>query len=99
MGAVGRDIGADLIVASLAEAGVEDQLIRTDRPTGAYLAIEDADGDLHAGVSDLTALETLPTDVIVARLAEAPPEARLVVDANLTDAHLFKAAEADHLGL
>lgn len=92
MGAVGRDIGADLITAALAEAGIEDQLIRTDHPTGAYLAIEDADGDLHAGVSDLTALENLPADAIVAHLAQAPPDARLIIDANLTDAQLFKAA-------
>ena len=92
MGAVGRDIGAALITAAMADAGVSDRLIRTDRPTGAYLAIEDADGDLYAGVSDLTALETLPADAIVAHLAQAPPAARLIVDANLTEAHLFKAA-------
>lgn len=92
MGAVGRDISADLIGAALTEAGIEDQLIRTDHPTGAYLAIENADGDLYAGVSDLTALETLPADAIVAHLAQAPPDARLIVDANLTDAQLFKAA-------
>lgn len=92
MGAVGRDIGADLITASLAQAGIEDQLIRTDHSTGAYLAIEDASGDLHAGVSDLTALEALPTDAIVARLVQAPPYARLIIDANLTPDQLFKAA-------
>ena len=92
MGAVGRDIGADLIITALVEAGVEDQLIRTDHPTGAYLAIENADGDLYAGVSDLTALETLPTDAIVAHLAQAAPDARLIVDANLTSDQLFKAA-------
>lgn len=92
MGAVGRDIGADLIIAALVEAGIEDQLIRTDHPTGAYLAIEDADGDLHAGVSDLTALETLSNDAVVAHLAQAPPDARLVIDANLTSDQLFKAA-------
>ncbi len=92
MGAVGRDIGADLITAAMAEAGIQDQLIRTADPTGAYLAIEDADGDLHAGVSDLTALEALPADVIVAHLAQAPTDARLVFDANLTEAQLFKAA-------
>jgi len=92
MGAVGRDIGADLIAAALAKAGVEDQLIRTDHPTGAYLAVEDADGDLYAGVSDLSALEALSTGAIVARLAQAPPDARLIVDANLTPDQLFKAA-------
>lgn len=92
MGAVGRDIGADLIAAALAEDGVDDQLIRTDHPTGAYLAIEGADGDLHAGVSDLTALEALPLDAIVARLGQAPPDARLIADANLTADQLFKAA-------
>jgi len=92
MGAVGRDIGADLIKATLADAGIEDRLIQTCQPTGAYLAIEDADGDLHAGVSDLTALETLSSDLIVAHLAQAPSRARLIVDANLTPAQLFKAA-------
>ncbi len=92
MGAMGRDIGADLITTALAEAGVDDRLIRTDHPTGAYLAIEDANGDLYAGVADLTALETLPTDAIVAHLAQAPPDARLIVDANLTPDQLFKAA-------
>lgn len=92
MGAVGRDISADLIAAALAEMGIEDRLIRTDHPTGAYLAIENADGDLHAGVSDLTALEAISADVIVAHLAQAPPQARLIVDANMTDAQLFKAA-------
>ncbi len=92
MSAVGRDIGADLIAAALAEAGIEDQMIRTDHPTGAYLAIEDASGDLHAGVSDLTALETLPADAIVAHLAQAPSHARLVIDANLKPDQLFKAA-------
>ena len=92
MGAVGRDVGADVLTAALAEAGIEDRLIRTEHPTGAYLAIEGPDGDLHAGVSDLVALETLGGDAIVAHLAQAPPHARLVVDANLTDVQLFKAA-------
>ena len=92
MSAVGRDIGAELIKAALDAAGIEDQMIRTDHPTGAYLAIEDASGDLHAGVSDLTALETLPTDAIVAHLAQAPTHARLVIDANLTPDQQFKAA-------
>lgn len=92
MGAVGRDVGADLITATMAEAGIENRLIRTGHPTGAYLAIEDADGDLHAGVSDLTASEALPADAIVAHLAQAPPDARLIVDANLTPDQLFKAA-------
>lgn len=92
MGAVGRDIGADLITAALAEAGIEDKLIRTDHPTGAYLAIEGADGDLYAGVSDLTALESLSAHAIVAHLGQAQPDARVVIDANLTSDQLFKAA-------
>ena len=69
--AVGDDIGADLITAALAKAGIEDRLIRTTSATGAYLAIEGDDGDLHAGVSDLTALETLAPETIAAAISEA----------------------------
>lgn len=90
--AVGRDIGADMIVAELARAGVEDRLIRTSFSTGAYLAIEDADGDLFAGVSDLSALEALPAEIIAAQLDQAPSEARLVIDANLAPEQLQAAA-------
>ncbi len=95
-GAVGRDAGAEMIADALRKAGVADHLIRTNHPTGSYLAIEDADGEMFAGVSDLSALETLSAESLRTAIAPAPTNARIIIDANLTEPQIAAMAETSH---
>ena len=56
--AVGRDEAGDALVADLVGAGVDCRgVLRTEGPTDAYVAIEDAAGGLHAAVADCGGLE------------------------------------------
>lgn len=87
--AVGDDpLGSELLAATDA-AGVDITLVRrVPGPTGTYVAVLDADGELTVAVSDMAATEALtPADVRAA--SEAIVAAGLVVlDGNLTRATL-----------
>ncbi len=87
---VGRDDAGAALVARLAAAGVDCRgVLRTDAATDAYVAIEDADGGLHAAVADCAGLERAGAALLAplrdGRLAGpgAPWRGTAVVDGNL----------------
>jgi sugar/nucleoside kinase (ribokinase family) len=80
--AVGRDPAGDRLVAHVTARGVDCAHIwRHDGSTDRYLAIEDADGELHAAVADCAELEATGA-ALLAGLREARPD-RIVLDGNL----------------
>jgi pseudouridine kinase len=86
--AVGRDAPGDALAADLAAAGVDCAwLHRHPGPTDAYLAIEGANGALHAAVADCTGLERAGTALLGPLLA-SPPPGPIVADGNLPAATL-----------
>ena len=94
LAAIGRDADGDALAADLAAAGVDCAwLCRHPGPTDRYLAIEGADGALHAGVADCAGLETVGTALLAPLHAAAPP-GRLVVDGNLPAEVLAAALDA-----
>lgn len=84
LAAVGDDPDGDELVRRTGEAGVDVTLLRrTDGPTGTYLAVLDADGELVVAVSAMAATESL-TGADVRRAASDVSAADLVVlDGNL----------------
>ena len=94
LAAIGQDADGDALAADLAAAGVDCAwLCRHPGPTDRYLAIEGADGALHAGVADCAGLETVGT-ALLAPLHTASPPGRLVVDGNLPAEVLAAALDA-----
>jgi sugar/nucleoside kinase (ribokinase family) len=92
---VGRDPAGDALAADLAAAGVDVAwLHRHPGATDTYLAIEGADGALHAGVADCTGLEAAGAAVLAPLLAALPWPCRLVVDGNLPPEALGPALDA-----
>jgi sugar/nucleoside kinase (ribokinase family) len=85
LAAVGRDAAGDRLVAELRARGVDwTRLWRHDGPTDRYVAIEDAEGELHAAVADCTGLEAAWE-----RLLALPPwPGPVVFDGNLPAAAL-----------
>ena len=81
--AVGRDAPGDALAADLAAAGVDCAwLHRHPGPTDAYLAIEGADGALHAAVADCAGLERAGAALLDPLLA-SPAPGPIVADGNL----------------
>ncbi|SES49910.1 pseudouridine kinase [Pedococcus cremeus] len=57
---VGRDAFGEELVAATREAGVVvDHVVTTDDPTGTYLAVMDADGELLVAVSNMASTDNL----------------------------------------
>lgn len=87
--ALGTDAEGDALAATIAAAGITGLLTRHPGATGAYLAIETADGSLLAGVADCATLDragpTLPA------LRWTGP---LVLDGNLAAPVLATLADA-----
>ncbi len=85
--AIGRDAAGDRLVTAIARAGIDVRhVLRHDSDTDAYLAIETAEGALHAAVADCTGLEAAGV-ALLGPLAEALRDAAgLVIDANLPEA-------------
>jgi pseudouridine kinase len=82
--AVGRDaFGEDLLVRTRAAGVLVDHVVEADGPTGTYLAVMDADGELVVAVANMEATDALT----VARLAGARDLVAhadlLVLDGNL----------------
>jgi pseudouridine kinase len=92
--AVGTDPAGDEVLAATASAGVDvSGVARVAAPTGTYVAVLDADGELVVAVSDMAATEALgPAEVDAAedRIAAA---ALVVLDGNLSSATLGRALE------
>ena len=85
IGAIGRDVLGEWLVAETAAAGVGvDHVIRTDIPTGTYTAVLDIDGELIVAVSAMDSVDELAP----ARLADSAQlradAALVVLDGNLS---------------
>lgn len=92
--AVGADPGGAEVMASTEAAGVDTSMVlRTPHPTGTYVAVLDADGELVVAVADMTATESIgPSDIDTA--ADLFGAAELVVlDGNLAAPALGRALE------
>lgn len=91
--AVGRDTAGDALLAALASIDLRG-ICRAAGPTDTYVAIEGADGALHAGVADCRSLERAGTALLDplgdGRLAAPgqPWRGTTVVDGNLPAAVL-----------
>jgi pseudouridine kinase len=92
--AVGRDPLGDNLLARTSAAGVRVEFVeRSDRPTGTYTAILDADGELIVAVADMAATESLaPEQVNKAREVVATAEL-VVLDGNLATSTLEHALD------
>ena len=82
--ALGRDPIGDALASDLAAAGVDCRwLHRHPGATDGYVAIEGADGALHAAVADCAGLERAGAALLAPLAAARPWPGRLVVDGNL----------------
>jgi pseudouridine kinase len=92
--AVGTDPAGDEVLAATRAAGVDvSRVVRVPQPTGTYVAVLDADGELVVAVSDMAATESIgPADIDA--VADVVGAAALVVlDGNLGTAALGRALE------
>jgi pseudouridine kinase len=83
VGAVGQDHAGDLLLAGLADLGVDTTAVRrrTHESTGTYTAVLDDDGSLVAGVADMACTDSLSPGDLPANLVDGA--AWLVLDGNL----------------
>lgn len=81
---IGRDAAGETVLGQTAAAGVVlDHVVRTDRPTGSYIALLDADGELLGAVSDMTATDVLDASAVDAVRDLVAAASLVVVDGNL----------------
>ena len=81
--AVGRDAAGEGLLNQTAAAGVRVEYVRTDQPTGTYVALLDCDGEMVAAVADMAATSALgPEEVNRARDVIATA-GLVVLDGNL----------------
>lgn len=91
--AVGRDAFGDRLVAATAAAGVDvSAVVRSAEPTGTWVAVLDADGELLVGVADLAGTEAIGPDDVrrVSRLVDSAD--LVVLDGNLSPATVASTA-------
>jgi pseudouridine kinase len=90
--AVGRDANGDFLLAHTADAGVHLEFVhRTDTPTGTYVAVLEASGELAYAVADMSATAELGIAEIE-RAHDVIASAQLVVlDGNLAASALAHA--------
>jgi pseudouridine kinase len=94
---VGRDAAGETVLEQTAAAGVVlDQVRRTDRPTGTYVALLDADGELVAAVSDMAATDELTPESMAGARDVIAAASLLVLDGNLTAATVGAALDQAH---
>lgn len=92
MSVVGQDEFGERILREARATGVDVSLmLMSTRPTGTYVALLDADGDMTAAVSAMEATDDLTPAHIAAREAAIRQAAMVVADCNLS------AAALDHL--
>ncbi len=81
---VGRDPLGENLLSHTAAAGVRlEYVARTDRPTGTYTAVLDADGELIVAIADMDATAELGPDQLQAARDVIASAGVLVVDGNL----------------
>jgi pseudouridine kinase len=82
---VGRDAAAETVLAETAAAGVVlDHVVRTDAPTGSYLALLDRDGELVGAVADMAATDRFDSSAIDGVRDVIASASLVVVDGNLS---------------
>jgi pseudouridine kinase len=82
---VGRDPLGENLLSHTAAAGVRiEHVARTDRPTGTYTAVLDADGELIVAIADMDATAELGPDQIQSARDVISTAGVLVLDGNLT---------------
>ncbi len=85
--AVGDDLAGEDLLARTARAGVRlDHVVRGPHPTGSYLALLDADGELLAGVADLAATDALTVGQLTGARDLIAGAGVVVLDGNLPPA-------------
>jgi pseudouridine kinase len=91
---VGRDAAGENLLAATAAAGVHLEYVhRTDLPTGTYVALLDADGELMAAVSDMAATEEVRPEQVNRARDVISAAGFLVLDGNLAPATLAHALD------
>ena len=91
---VGRDPLGENLLRHTAAAGVRiEHVARTDRPTGTYTAVLDADGELIVAIADMDATAELGAEVLQSARDVIANAAVLVVDGNLGPAALDHALD------
>jgi pseudouridine kinase len=84
---IGRDDFGEQLLARTRAAGVAvDHMVTTRRPTGTYVAILDAVGELVAGVSDMAATDQLAVSELMGARDLINHAELLVLDGNLPPA-------------
>lgn len=82
---VGRDTLGENLLSHTAAAGVRiEHVARTDRPTGTYTAVLDADGELIVAIADMDASAELGPEVLQSARDVIANAGVLVVDGNLS---------------
>jgi pseudouridine kinase len=89
MAHVGDDANGRMVVEACRAAGVETGLIETcDAPTGVYLAILDAHGEMVAAVNDMRAADAMTVAHLETKADQLAAAAMLVADCNMPVASL-----------
>lgn len=82
---VGRDPLGENLLSHTAAAGVRiEHVARTDRPTGTYTAVLDADGELIVAIADMDATAELGAEVLQSARDVIANAGVLVIDGNLS---------------
>lgn len=83
--AVGRDAWGDALLERTAASGVRvDLAVRTDRPTGTYTAILDADGELMVAIADMAAMADVSHEHLQSTRDVLAAAGVVVLDGNVT---------------
>lgn len=92
--AVGRDPLGDNLLAQTSAAGVRVEFVqRSDRPTGTYTAILDADGELVVAVADMAVTDELGADQVNQAREVIAAAGLVVLDGNLGPSALGHALD------
>ena len=83
--AVGNDSAGDDLLDQVSQAGVDvNRVLRTDEyPTGTYLGIINAAGELQFGIDDIRATRLLTTEYVREHTDQFKNASKLFFDANL----------------
>lgn len=92
--AIGADVEGDRLIAETEDAGVDlRHVIPTRHHTGSYTAVLDDIGDLIIAVSAMDAMDDVSREMVDARRALVANARIVVLDCNVPEAALLRAAE------